>query len=169
MNETMHQLFTVSDDINAAQMSLRALVISVVCLLLIRLAGRRSFGIGTALDNMIAVLLGGILSRAVVGASPFVATVIAATTVAVLHRCAGLLGFHSHLFGKLVKGSAMILYKDGRFNRRNMRRNSITMRDIKEGVRLTANGSSFSQISAIYMERSGKISVIKKREYHESN
>ena len=84
MIELIHLVFGEGTDLEIWQMSIRGAVVFVVALVLIRASGRRSFGQHSPFDACITVLLGAVLSRAVVGASPFWATV-AAAAVSVAH------------------------------------------------------------------------------------
>jgi uncharacterized membrane protein YcaP (DUF421 family) len=160
--ETLYYIFGHHEVLDPFQMSMRAIVVSFICLGLIRFSGRRAFGMGTAIDNMFAVLLGAILSRCVVGASPFLSTVSAATTIAILHRLAAWVGLYSRFFGRIIKGTAIVLFEKGKLNTANMKRCRITERDLMEGIRLNGNTESFDKIETVYVERNGKISVIKK-------
>src|SRR3954471_10791653 len=103
------------------QMSVRALLVSLCCLLLLRFSGRRSFALGTPIDNVLAILLGAILSRAVTGASPFFATLAAAVTITVFHRAASWLGMQSTVVGRIFKGLPKIVYQNGKLIEKNMR------------------------------------------------
>jgi len=47
------QIFGEGKDLNALQMSSRGIVIFFIALILIRISGRRSFGVRTPLDNII--------------------------------------------------------------------------------------------------------------------
>ena len=160
--ETLIELFGRGTCLTVLQMSLRAAVIGAVCLLLIRFAGSRTFGMKMPLDNVLTILLGAILSRAVVGASPFFATICAAATIVVLHRLCAWLGLYSKFVGKIVKGEEKILFENGQLNDKNMKHCSITEKDIIEGVRLNSNLDSLEKVKTIYAERSGEISVVKK-------
>ncbi len=142
------------------QMSLRALVVSFCCLLLLRFSGRRSFALGTPIDNVLAILLGAILSRAVTGASPFFSTLAAAATIAVLHRLFSWLGMRSSTMGKIFKGIPKVVYRNGKLNEKNMRYCRITKRDIMAGVRQSVHQNSLDNVHSIYVERNGRISVI---------
>lgn len=162
MFELAQEIFGKGKDLTVLQMSARALVMFFVCLILIRFAGRRAFGIHTPLDNVLGILLGAILSRAVTGASPFLPIIAAGATIAVLHRIFAWLGLYSKLLGRMVKGEAMVLYENGKLDRKNMRACCITEKDIMEGLREYANVSSYDEVKTIYAERNGKISVVKK-------
>jgi uncharacterized membrane protein YcaP (DUF421 family) len=162
MTEWFQYAFGTNRELSPLHMSVRAVAVFLICLALIRFSGRRSFAMGTPVDNVLAILLGAILSRAVVGASPFLSTVAAAVTLAALHRFMAWLGLYSHRMGRLFKGEAKIIYDNGKFNKENMRYCRITRRDLMAGIRLSANTDSFSSIRRIYVERNGRISVILK-------
>jgi uncharacterized membrane protein YcaP (DUF421 family) len=162
MTDVIHYIFGQGKDLNPLQMSARAVLISFVCLVLIRFSGRRAFGMGTALDNMYAILLGAILSRPVVGASPFFPTLAAAATIAVLHRLGAWIGLYSHFFGRLVKGEAIVLFENGKLMAGNMKKCRITEKDLMEGIRLNGGVDSLDKVKTVFIERNGKISVIKK-------
>lgn len=104
---TIAILFGEGKNLNALQMGMRALVVFVIALTLIRIAGRRSFGQRAAFDYVVAILLGATLSRTIVGASPFLATVMASIVIVVLHRLVAWLCMHSRALERLVVGAAV--------------------------------------------------------------
>src|ERR671921_427065 len=113
MSELMYKLFGEGRDLNALQMSCRAIVMFFICLLLIRIAGRRSFGAKTAFDNIIALMLGAILSRAVVGVSPFFPTVTASLVLVSVYRLFAFLSVNNDSLSHFLKGKEMSLYRNG--------------------------------------------------------
>jgi uncharacterized membrane protein YcaP (DUF421 family) len=156
------EIFGQGKELTIGQMSARAVVIFIVGLILIKIAGKRSFGMQMPFDNIIVILLGAILSRAVVGASPFVPIVAASLVIVILHRICAWTGIYSKWFGKFIKGEIKILYQNGQLNEKNMRQALISYDDLIEGIRLTANIERLDQAEIIYLERNGKISVVKK-------
>src|ERR1700744_867673 len=103
--ETLIKIFGTGKDLDTLQMCARGFVVFISAFVIIRISGRRSFGLRTPLDNIITILLGAILSRAVVGASPFVPVLLVCLLIAGMHRLMGWLvaggpGFAPFLAGK---------------------------------------------------------------------
>jgi uncharacterized membrane protein YcaP (DUF421 family) len=158
--ETIYQVLGEDHHLTAFNMCIRAVTSFVIALVLLRISGRRSFGMQTAVDNVVAILLGAVLARGVVGASPFMATIAASATLALLHRLCGWLAFYSRHFGRLVKGDVKLVYSDGKMVRKNMRHCMVSERDIMEGIRIATHRDNLHNIDKIYVERDGKISVV---------
>ena len=162
MDELAYDLFGTGRDLTAVQMTMRAFVVFIISVFLIRLSGMRSFGSKSAFDNIVVILLGAILSRAVTGVSPFFPTIAAATAICVTHRILAMLAARFHGVSVLLKGESRIVYKDGKLNKKNMLRAGLSEGDLEEGVRLAGNVPSLNDTEEVRMERSGQISVIKK-------
>ena len=162
--ETLLNWFGPDDDdaLTPLQMGMRAVVISVYCLALLRISGRRAMALGTPVDNVYAILLGSVLSRAVTGASPFLPVITAAAAITLLHRLFSYASLYSKKFGRIVKGQAKVVYRNGAFNKRNMRYCRMSMHDLMAGVRVASGLDRLDNIKAIYVERNGQISVIRK-------
>jgi uncharacterized membrane protein YcaP (DUF421 family) len=70
--------------------------------------------------------------------------------------------FKSKRLGHLLKGKEVQLIDSGKFLWDGLRRTSITEHDVLEGLRSSGGITDIEQVKAAYLERSGKISVIKK-------
>ncbi len=158
----IYELFGQDQDLSILQMSLRAIVIFFIALMLIRFTGMRVFGIETAFDTCIIIMLGAVLTRAIVGASPFLPTIIASVCLVTVHKVIAVISVKNQLLSHLVKGIPYSLYKEGKLNDKNLRKCLISFGDLMEEVRLKLNQNSLDNIEEIFMERTGKISVIKK-------
>src|SRR5689334_16760837 len=124
-------------ELSLMEMAIRAFFIFIIALVLIRIAGIRAFGMKSAFDIIIILLLGAILSHAVYASSPpFFSIVIAGFVIVVMHRLFALLSIYSDAFGKLVKGDRILLLQDGKAIRKNMRQSLISHKDLDEGIRM---------------------------------
>lgn len=160
--ELLLRIFGEGKDLNELQMSCRGIVVFFIALILIRISGRRSFGIRTPLDNIISISLGAVLSRAIVGASPFLAVIVCCFAIVLLHRLFGLLIVHNTRFGKWVEGDKIPLFERGKFIKPNLDRVQICEEDIMQGIRKSALTEDIAKIDKVYIERNGEISAIKK-------
>ena len=161
--QTIYELFGQGDHLNILQMSLRAIVIFFIALMLIRFTGMRVFGIETAFDSCIIIMLGAVLTRAIVGASPMIPTIAASIALVVVHKIIAFISVKNQTISHLVKGIPYSLYQDGKLNDKNLRKCLLSFGDIMEEVRLKLNENSLENVEEIFMERTGKISVIEKK------
>ena len=155
-------IFGEGKDLTTLQMCCRGVVVFFIALLLIRLAGRRSFGVHSPLDNIITIALGAVLSRAIVGASDFVPVIVCSTVIVLLHRLVGWLIARSSVIEKAVEGNKILLFENGNFIEANMRKALVCKEDILQGVRKSALTEDLEKIEKIYMEKNGEVSAIKK-------
>ena len=160
--EWIHVLFGTGRDLNSLQMVCRAIVSFQLTLVLIRIAGIRTFGKRSAFDNVIVIMLGSIFSRVVVGASPFIPTTLACLAFVLVHSGLGWISVRSDVIGRLVKGERKVLYAEGKMDERNMRRVMVSKKDLLESVRLRLNSDNLDEVQEIVLERNGEISVIRK-------
>jgi uncharacterized membrane protein YcaP (DUF421 family) len=140
----------------------RSIVAFFLTLLMIRVAGIRTFGKKTPFDNVITIMLGSIFSRVVVGASPFIPTTLACLAFVLIHRLLAWISLYNDTIGGWVKGEASSLYKDGQPNERNMHAARVSDKDLWESVRQRINEDNLENVREIVQERNGEISVVKK-------
>jgi uncharacterized membrane protein YcaP (DUF421 family) len=148
-------------ELNSLQMGIRSIIIFLTALLMLRIAGIRTFGKKTAFDNVIIIILGSVLSRAITGASPFIPTIFAGLVLVVVHRVLAILAYKSEKIGKLIKGEKALLFSSGAQQERNMRETQISHNDIMEEVRIQINQEGLEGIKKVFIEPSGHISIIK--------
>lgn len=150
-----------NDNLSLLQMSLRAALVYIIAVALVRIGKKRFMGRGTAFDLMLAVVLGSIVSRVITGDAPFFAGLAAALTLVAMHWVFSALSLRWHSFSVLVKGDPRVLVRDGIIDRAEMHAAHITDGDLWEDLR--GNGiSDLSEVAEARLERSGQISVIRK-------
>jgi uncharacterized membrane protein YcaP (DUF421 family) len=155
-------LFGEGKELSALQMSVRAFLMFFIALILIRLSGMRTFGKNSAFDIIIGITLGAVLSRGIVGASAFGSVVAAASVMAILHRILGWLSVKYSSIDDIIKGESRVLYKNGEVQWKKLERSSISINELRESVRQEINEDSFDNVDRIYIDSSGKISVVRK-------
>jgi uncharacterized membrane protein YcaP (DUF421 family) len=160
--ETIISIFGSGKDLTVMQMSYRAIIVFVVSLLLIRISGRRSFGVRTPLDNIIVILLGALLSRAIVGASGFLPVIVSSFVIVVVHRCCAWLIVHHKTMARIFEGKKILLFENNNFLKKNMDKGLVCKEDVMEGIRRSALTEDIQQIDRVFMERNGEISAVKK-------
>jgi uncharacterized membrane protein YcaP (DUF421 family) len=156
------EIFGSGKNLSWYQICDRGILIFVIALILIRVSGRRSFGVRSPFDNIIIILLGAILSRAVIGASPILSTIAVCTLIVLLHRFTGYIVAHNKFWSSLIEGNKIILFENGRFIKENMDKGLVCEEDIMQGVRKSALTESMDNIKSVFIERNGEISAIKK-------
>jgi uncharacterized membrane protein YcaP (DUF421 family) len=163
MDEIVLALFGEGSHLDPLQMALRAVVIFALTLLMIRVSGRRSFGQNRAFDACTTVLLGAVLSRAVVGASPFWATIAAGTAIVVSHRLVGMASVRWPAFESFVSGDKRELVRKGVPDPGQMARALVTTRDLDEANR-RKTGDERTPIERAVLERDGALTVVPARQ-----
>lgn len=160
----LNEWWGINENISPLEIAARSAVMFIVALLLMRIAGMRPFGKGEPFDNIITFLIGGILSRGVVGATPFFSTALSMVVIIIIHKIMAKLSVYSKWFGAKVKGERVLLYRKGMFIKENMHHVNITEHDILEDLRLQVQLASLDKIEEVYMERTGEISFVKKQD-----
>jgi uncharacterized membrane protein YcaP (DUF421 family) len=142
-------------------MSLRAVLIFVVGLVVIRLFGRGAFGKHTALDIVLAIIVGSNLSRALTASAPLIPTLAATLTIAVMFWGFDHLAARSSLFSTIVKGEPVWIVRDGKVDRPAMKRLGLSQGDLEEAAR-QAGIRGVDEIHEAVFERNGKISTLRR-------
>ncbi|MBL0407651.1 DUF421 domain-containing protein [Microvirga aerilata] len=150
-------------DINFLQMALRAVVVYLVTVLIVRLGKKRFMGRATAFDVILGIMLGSIVSRGVTGNAPFFGALAASTVLLLMHWLFSDIALHWHGFGWLVKGRSVVLVRDGAVDEKVLRKVHVTEKDLWEDLR-TKGISDLKQVAEARLERSGQLSVIKAKQ-----
>jgi uncharacterized membrane protein YcaP (DUF421 family) len=158
--QILHEIFGSGKDLTILQMTARSVVVFIIALVLIRISGRRSFGLRSPLDNIITIILGAVLSRAIVGASGFLPVIASCTALVLIHRLFAYGMVHHPGFSRLVSGEKILLFKEGDFLQQNMDKGLICREEILQEVRKSAMTENLDKIEKIYMERNGEVNSV---------
>lgn len=156
-----HAIGTSNLDIRPWQECIRAFLIFLFGLVIIRLFGRRAFGRQNALDIVLAIIIGSNLSRALTANAPFLPTIAATASLAFIYWILDHLAARWYPFAYLVKGQPVPLMRDGRLDHETMKRVAVTIDDINEAAR-TSGKHGLKDLQQAVLERSGKIATVSK-------
>jgi uncharacterized membrane protein YcaP (DUF421 family) len=148
--------------LNAGQMAARAVLTFAVTILIIRLGAKRLFGKGTAFDFIVSIMIGSILSGAITGSTPMLATWVAGATLVGLHWLLAWLTARVDWIGPLVKGNPIVLISEGEVQPAAMREAHVSRHDLEQGLLGQGHLPDPLGIALARLERDGTISVVPK-------
>lgn len=151
-------------DLGTGQVCLRAVIIFLAALVIVRLGHKRFLSRMTAFDAVLGFILASALARAINGSAPFFPTMVACLVLVLLHRIFSAISFYSEGFGKLVKGESALLLQNGQPDHKKMRSHKISETDLLEEARLNGKVERLDKVQSAVLERNGKISVIPMKE-----
>jgi uncharacterized membrane protein YcaP (DUF421 family) len=140
---------------------IRAIIIFVYGIVLLRLFGRRAFGHHTPLDILLSVLIGSNLSRAMTGGAPFLPTMASSAMLLLMYYAAIHVTQRCDSIGRVLKGKPVVLLRDGVPDQAAMRATGVSHLDLEEAAR-SEKIRSTSEVEIATLERSGKISVVER-------
>lgn len=141
------------------QMTIRAAVVFLFGLVIVRLFGQRAFGRQTVLDVILAIVIGSNLSRTMTASAPLLPTLAASAGLVLIYWAFNHLAARWHRISWLVKGGVIQIAHDGHMDRKAMARAGISRGDLEEAMRRSGI-DSLDQVRSAYLERNGKISVL---------
>jgi uncharacterized membrane protein YcaP (DUF421 family) len=147
--------------LNFWQMALRAIIMYVAGLAMVRLAGDRRFGGRyNDFDVILSIVFGSLLSRAINGSAPFLVAIGAGFVLVGMNRLFAFIADHSRRFNQLISGSSLILIQDGETQSHNLNKAHLGQSELMASLRSNAHISTPDEVKLARFERSGQISVI---------
>jgi uncharacterized membrane protein YcaP (DUF421 family) len=157
----LHLLVGRQDEITWWQMSIRAVIIFLFGILLVRVASKRVFGRWGAIDIILSVIIGSNLSRALTASAPFLETLIASAALVALHSALTWAAVRWRWLGPAVKGQPCRIAADGCFEEAALRKHGVGPHDLEEALR-EAGLKSRDKVDEAWIERNGDISIIRR-------
>src|SRR4249919_2858040 len=139
---------------------LRAVVVYVVLLGMIRLSGKRTMGQFTPFDVLLIVLLGNAVQNALLGTdTSLLGGLLLAAVLISLNWTTGYLASRSRRIERLIEGVPVILARDGRLFEEVLRKELVSLNDFEEALR--QNGElGLADVKYAILETDGRISVV---------
>jgi uncharacterized membrane protein YcaP (DUF421 family) len=147
-------------ELEAAQVCLRAVIVFLMVLLIVRVGKKRFLSSATAFDAVLVIMIGSVASRAISGTAPFFASLAGTATLVAVHWLVALFSRESRSINSLVKGRSTLLVHNGQIDATALRRSFMTEDDLIEDLRQQGVDDP-SMVKAARLERSGRLSVIK--------
>ena len=145
-----------------AQLSFRAVVLLFFGILCVRIAGRRTFSQATPLDIIVALIVGGNLSRVMTGGAPFWPSLAATLLLVACHRALAMAALKWPTVGHWLKTEPVVILRDGEPDARAMSQHGISRADLQESLR-THQLERPEDVHVATMERGGRISIIPRK------
>ncbi len=141
---------------------LRAVVVYVVVLGMVRISGKRTIGQFTPFDLLVVVLLGTAVQNSLIGEdTSLLGGLILAATLLTLNWLVGTISARSRVFDRFVEGHPVILARHGHVYRDELMRQSVSKEDFAT-ARRSAGCATLAEIEIAVLETSGKITVIRR-------
>ncbi|NUS60040.1 MAG: DUF421 domain-containing protein [Lysobacter sp.] len=141
---------------------LRAVVVYVVLLGMIRVSGKRTMGQFTPFDVLLIVLLGNAVQNALLGSDQsLVGGLLLAAVLITLNWTTGFLSSRNRAAEKLIEGVPVVLARDGKLFEQVLRHELVSRNDFDEALR--QNGElRLEDVEIAILETDGRISVVSK-------
>ena len=140
---------------------IRAVVLYVFVIVLMRVVGRRELSSLTPVDLVLLIVLGDAMQQGLTQDDySMTGTVTVLTSIAVLQVATSYLGYRSKRLRKLLEGEPIVLIEDGRLIERNLKRERLCPDEVAEQMRIEGIGS-FAEVRWGILESNGKFSFVK--------
>lgn len=159
--DTLLGLSERSQQLTYAQMGLRAVIVYVAMIVLVRFGKKRFLSRATAFDAILVIIVGSTAARAITGNAPLFETLAAVLVLIALHWVISYFTEGSPRLGSLVKGNATVLVRNGRVDRQALKEAHMSRDDLDEDLREEGIDDP-KKVKEARLERSGKLSVIRK-------
>lgn len=139
---------------------LRAVVVYVVVLGMVRLTGKRALGQITPFDVLLIVLLGNAVQNALLGQDTSLAGgLLLAATLITLNYTVGWVTTRSRRMERLIEGEPVLVARDGKLLDSVLRRELITQADFDAAMRQQGCGG-IEEVALALLEINGHITIV---------
>lgn len=140
--------------ISPGEKAVRTVAVYGALLVLLHLAGKRQLAQLNSFDLVVLLLLSNVVQNAVIGNDNSLAGgLIGAAILIAVNYALVRAAFMSPRFGKALQGGSTTLYRDGRLDRRALRREAITVEELVAGLR--RQGLELDDVERVDLEPDG--------------
>src|SRR5438046_1938686 len=126
----MNEIFGTLHHVTSLQECARAALVFAFGFLILRLAGRRSFGKWSALDFILSIIIGSSLARVITGEAPIDGTFAAVAVMIAMHFALSLAVANSEMMSKLIEGTTVVLSNGGQLDDKVRRSHLVSNADL---------------------------------------
>lgn len=137
----------------------RAIAVYGLMLVVVRALGRRTIGMFSAFDLLVALMLGEIVDEMIYGDIRFIQGTVAIVTIAAVAYADSYLSFSSRRVQRLFEGRPAIVVKNGAFHREGMRAERMNENDVLGALRMQGV-RDMREVQYAVVETDGSVSVV---------
>ena len=143
---------------------LRAVIVYVVVLVMVRVAGKRTLGQFTPFDMLLLVLLGNAVQNALLGQDTSLGggLLLAATLIA-LNYVVGWITTRSPMMEQVIEGAPVVLARHGHVLQKVLQREMVSKADFSKAMR-DAGCDEVDEVDLALLETNGHITIILKKD-----
>ncbi|MBA3542464.1 MAG: DUF421 domain-containing protein [Deltaproteobacteria bacterium] len=148
--------------------AIRVTVVYLVCMVLLRVTGRREMAELGPMDLLTMLLLSETVSPAMTGGDQSIpGGIVAATVLMILCLVTGRIAFRSRRAERLLQGEVVVLIRDGKVRPDILRRFRITDEDLRASLHQKGI-MHVGDVARAYVEADGGITIVKRSDHEES-
>jgi uncharacterized membrane protein YcaP (DUF421 family) len=142
--------------------ALRAIVLYLFILLVMRVTGRRELSALGPMDLVLLIVLGDAIQQGLTQDDySLTGAVIAVCTIASMQVLSSYLAFRSRRVRRVLEGDPVVIIRDGELIRKNIARERMTVDEVCESMRLKQIGN-VADVQWAILEGTGEITFIEK-------
>ena len=143
---------------------LRAVIVYVVVLVMVRLAGKRTLGQFTPFDMLLLVLLGNAVQNALLGPDTSLGGgLLLALTLISLNYFVGWITTRSPAVERMIEGEPVVLARHGHVLQKVLQRELVSKADFAKAMR-DAGCDEVDEVDLALLETNGHITIILKKD-----
>lgn len=142
-------------------MSMRGVIVYISSILLIRI-NRKFFGIRTASNFTLFVMLGSMFATAIIVDGLFLPIISTIFFLSLVNRVVAAIFFYYPRCEELIVGKPVVIFSNGDIHWSNMKKNFISKNDLLNALQTQMNANNFLKIDSAYLATDGTINFILK-------